>query len=89
MPLGGAKVDISRSFEYFDEDQRFSGGKILDLMRIKVRSKSERGPEKAYVVTISNWEHRGITGLKVESPCRGATSECGRPSMSGNDVKPF
>jgi len=31
MPLGGAEVDVFLSLEYFDEDQRISGGNVLDL----------------------------------------------------------
>jgi len=55
------------------------------LSRIKV----QEGPENAYVVTIRTWEHRGITGLNVESPRGGTPGERGDPPVSGNDVKPF
>ena len=53
--------------------------------QIKVRE----GPESAYIVTISSWEHRRITGLNVESPRGGTAGERGDPPVSGNHVKPF
>ena len=51
--------------------------------------KVHEGPGDAYVVTISIWEHRRITGLNVESPCGGTAGERGDPPVSGNDIKPF
>ena len=89
MPLGGTKVDVFLSLEHFDEDQRLSGGNVLDLVNIQGQIKIREGPENAYVVTISTREHRRVTGLKVESPRGGTASKRGGPSMSGNDIKPF
>jgi len=40
IPLGGTKVHVLFSIERFDEDQRLSGGNILDLTNIQVKSES-------------------------------------------------
>jgi len=32
IPLGSAEIDISISVEHFEEDQRFGGRNVLDLM---------------------------------------------------------
>jgi len=50
---------------------------------------AQEGSENAYVVTVSTREHRGIAGLKVESPRSGTPGERGGPPVSGKDVKPF
>ena len=34
MPLGGTEINISRSIEHFEEDQRLSGRNVLDLVKM-------------------------------------------------------
>lgn len=36
IPLGGTKIDVSRGVKHFDEDQRMSWRKVLDLVEMKV-----------------------------------------------------
>jgi len=40
-------------------------------------------------VAISDREHGSVAGLKIESPCSGASSERSSSPMSRDDVKPF
>jgi hypothetical protein len=68
------------------------GERFLIYMKKKnlVRSEPTRDFFRdANVVAISDWEHRSVTGLKIERPRSRTASERGGPSMAGNDVKPF
>ena len=89
MPLGSTEIDKFLSLEDLDEDQRFGRRKVLDLKNAQVRYEHTYDFDGAYVVAISDWEDRSVTGLKIESPRSRTARKGGSSSMTGDDVKPF